>query len=295
MKAKLTIGALLFLSIGLGVALFLIYQVNEKQRVKADGYIEDIKRERDKVRANLDEQLKVNYTLESAVSNRVAETKSLSLNLTNYVTNFTVVASNLFDTKAKLATTETKLATTETKLVKAETEVKATEAALTATKNAMAALEKAKQDEIAQRDAKLAQLETNKDELSKQVVVLNGTLTKLNSQISDAERRLAVSEGDREFLLKELKRMQAQKAELERQLNDLEFLREQINHLRAELSIAKRLDWIRRGLLGGEFKKSGQLLVEGFNRTGTNAAPRLDVEVRRDGTATPAPAPAPPK
>ena len=286
MKAKLTIVALLFLSIGLGVALFLIYQVNEKQRLKADGYIDDLKSERDKVRANLDEQKKVNYTLESAVSNRVAETKTLSLTLTNYVTNLSAVASNLVETKAQLATTETKL-------VKAETEVKATEAALTATKNAMAALEKAKQEEIAQRDAKLAQLETNKDELSKQVGVLNGTLAKLNSQISDAERRLAVSEGDREFLLKELKRMQAQKAELERQLNDLEFLREQINHLRAELSIAKRLDWIRRGLLGGELKKGGQLLVEGFNRTGTNVAPRLDVEVRRDGTATPAPAPTP--
>lgn len=284
MKAKLTIVALLFLSIGLGVALFLIYQVNEKQRVKADGYIDDLKSERDKIRTSLDEQKKVNSALESDVSNRVAETKTLSLNLTNVVTNLTVVASNLVETKAQLATTETKLA-------KAETEVKATEAALTATKTAMAALEKAKQEEIAQRDAKLAQLETNKDELSKQVGVLNGNLAKLNSQISEAERRLAVSEGDREFLLKELKRMQAQKAELERQLNDLEFLREQINHLKAELSIAKRLDWIRRGLLGGDTKKGGQLLVEGFNRSGTNAAPRLDVEIRRDGTAKPAPAP----
>lgn len=284
MKAKLTIVALLFLSIGLGVALYLIYDLSRTDKDKAEKFVASLRDDSAKIRADLDEQRKVNSTLESTVANRVAETKTLSLSLTNYVTNLTAVASNLVETKAQLATTETKL-------VKAETEVKATEAALTATKNAMAALEKAKQEEIAQRDAKLAQLETNKDELSKQVGVLNGTLAKLNSQISDAERRLAVSEGDREFLLKELKRMQAQKAELERQLNDLEFLREQINHLRAELSIAKRLDWIRRGLLGGEFKKGGQILVEGFNRTGTNAAPRLDVEVRRDGTASPAPAP----
>lgn len=284
MKAKLAVVALLFLSIGLGVALFLIYQVNEKQRTKADTYIEELKAEREKIRANLDEQKKVNYTLESAVSNRVEETKSLSLNLTNIVTNLTVTASNLVETKAKLAVTESRLA-------KVETEAKTTEAALTATKNALAALEKAKQEEIAQRDAKLAQLETNKDELSKQVNTLNGTLAKLNSQILETERRLTVSEGDREFLLKELKRLQAEKANLERQLNDLEFLREQINHLKAELSIAKRLDWIRRGLLGGETKKAGQLLVDGFHRSGTNAAPRLDVELRRDGTATPAPAP----
>lgn len=284
MKAKLAVVALLFLSIGLGVALFLIYQVNEKQRTKADTYIEELKAEREKIRASLDEQKKVNYTLESAVSNRVEETKSLSLNLTNIVTNLTVTASNLVETKAKLAVTESRLA-------KVETEAKTTEAALAATKNALTALEKAKQEEIAQRDAKLAQLETNKDELSKQVNTLNGTLAKLNSQILETERRLTVSEGDREFLLKELKRLQAEKANLERQLNDLEFLREQINHLKAELSIAKRLDWIRRGLLGGETKKAGQLLVDGFHRSGTNAAPRLDVELRRDGTATPAPAP----
>ena len=282
MKAKLTIVALLFLSIGLGVALFLLYTIRDKEQVKADQRRIELQTDRDQIRTTLDEQRKVNYSLESALTNRVEETKSLSLNLTNVVTNLTVTASNLVDTKAKLAVTETKLA-------KVETEAKTTEATLAATKIALTALEKSKQEELAQRDAKLAQLETNKDELTKQVGVLTGNLTKLNAQIADAERRLTVSEGDREFLLKELKRLQADKANLERQLNDLEFLRDQINHLKAELSIAKRLDWIRRGLLGGEQRKGGQILVEGFNRGGTNAAPRLDVEIRRDGTAVPAP------
>ena len=282
MKAKLTIVALLFLSIGLGVALFLLYKIRDEEQVKADQRRIELQTDRDKIRTTLEEQRKVNYSLESALTNRVEETKSLSLNLTNVVTNLTVTASNLVDTKARLAVTETKLA-------KVETEAKTTEATLAATKIALTALEKSKQEELAQRDAKLAQLETNKDELTKQVGVLTGNLTKLNAQIADAERRLTVSEGDREFLLKELKRLQADKANLERQLNDLEFLRDQINHLKAELSIAKRLDWIRRGLLGGETKKGGQILVEGFNRGGTNAAPRLDVEIRRDGTAVPAP------
>ena len=282
MKAKLTIVALLFLSIGLGVALFLLYKIRDEEQVKADQRRIELQTDRDQIRTTLEEQRKVNYSLESALTNRVEETKSLSLNLTNVVTNLTVTASNLVDTKAKLAVTETKLA-------KVETEAKTTEATLAATKIALTALEKSKQEELAQRDTKLAQLETNKDELTKQVGVLTGNLTKLNAQIADAERRLTVSEGDREFLLKELKRLQADKANLERQLNDLEFLRDQINHLKAELSIAKRLDWIRRGLLGGEQRKGGQILVEGFNRGGTNAAPRLDVEIRRDGTAVPAP------
>jgi len=62
---------------------------------------------------------------------------------------------------------------------------------------------------------------------------------------ADTERKLAASEGDREFLLAELKRLQAEKVDLERQFNDLALLRDQIRKLKDELSIASRLEWIR--------------------------------------------------
>ena len=118
---------------------------------------------------------------------------------------------------------------------------------------------------------------------------------------------MAASEGDREFLLKELKRLQAEKMELERQFNSLAILREQVKKLKEELSISRRLEWIRRGLYGEQ--KGGQRLQAGLPVAAPKTNYALDVEIRRDGdakvvapagtapatNATPANAPAPPK
>ena len=109
--------------------------------------------------------------------------------------------------------------------------------------DAKAAAEQAK-DEIARRDAKISDLEGKNDDLTKQMADLNTSITSLESQIDDTKKKLAASEGDREFLLKELKRLQAEKAELERKFNDLAVLRDQVRKLRDELSIARRLEWI---------------------------------------------------
>ena len=127
---------------------------------------------------------------------------------------------------------------------------------------------------------------------------LTGSLGNLEKLIKETERKLATSEGDREFLLKELKRMQAEKASLEKQMRDLSFLREQVSKLKEELSIARRLDWIRRGIYGaGEEKKGGQLLQQGLPQSAPKTNYNLEVEIKRDGGAKvqPAPTNAPPK
>ena len=117
--------------------------------------------------------------------------------------------------------------------------------------------------DIAKRDSRINELETQRDDLTKRMTDLNGQITGLEGQISDTQRKLAASEGDREFLLKELKRLQAEKNELEKQFNDLAgMLREQVRKLKDELSISKRLDWIRRGLYGS--LKGAEKLQEGY-------------------------------
>ena len=92
--------------------------------------------------------------------------------------------------------------------------------------------------------------------------------------------------------MNQLKRLQAEKAELERKFQDLAILREQVRRLRDELSIARRLEWIRRGLYG-EIGKGAELLQRGFvakASESTNAPAgkggqyNLDVELSRDGT-----------
>ena len=148
------------------------------------------------------------------------------------------------------------------------------------------------QEEMAKRDAKINELEIQRDDVTKRMTELNVSITNLEQQIADTEKKLAASEGDRNFLLKELKRLQAEKAELERQFNNLAFLREQVRKLRDELSISRRLDWIRRGLgIYSTSQKAGE-------RPSITARPpavpstnfNLDVELRQDGSVKVAPA-----
>ncbi|MBU6400242.1 MAG: hypothetical protein KGS61_07970 [Verrucomicrobia bacterium] len=143
----------------------------------------------------------------------------------------------------------------------------------------------AAQEAMARRDARITQLEEQRDDLGKQMTNLSLSITNLEGQIQETQRKLAASEGDREFLLKELKRLQTEKAALEKQMNDLAFLRSQVRKLRDELAIARRLDWIRRGLFGFP-AKGGELMQSGFATAGSQTNFNLNVEIKRQGGAT---------
>ena len=157
--------------------------------------------------------------------------------------------------------------------------------------------------EMAKRDAKIAELQGQNDDMTKRMLVLNSSLGTLEKQIAATEKKLATSEGDREFLLRELKRLQSEKAQLEKQFNDLAVLREQVNRLKEELSISRRLEWIRRGIYGTTAQKGAEALTKPAQplvlpRTNVN----LNVELQQGGgvkiqSATNAPAAtnAPPK
>lgn len=151
-------------------------------------------------------------------------------------------------------------------------------------KDAAAAAETAKA-EMAKRDSEIAKLSGTIDDQTKQLTDLNTSINSLSKQIEETERKLVASEGDREFLLKELKRLQTEKAELERQFNDLALLRSQISKLKEELSVARRLEWIRMGLYGSQTKKGAELLMSGQDQK-PKPNYNLNVELKQDGTAT---------
>jgi chromosome segregation ATPase len=164
-----------------------------------------------------------------------------------------------------------KAATVETQLTKAEAEAKARE--------------QAAQTELAKREARITELEGQKDDMSKRLGSLTNMLADLQKQITETERKLSVSEGDREFLLKELKRMQTEKSELERQFNDLKALKAQVSKLKEELAIARRLEFIRAGVFSG--LKGAEMLMKktpsAVPRTSTNF--NLNVEFKQEGGA----------
>lgn len=152
-------------------------------------------------------------------------------------------------------------------------------------KEAQAAAEAAKA-EMAKRDQKISELEAQNDQLDKQAIDMKAAINNLEKSIADTEKQLAASEGDREFLLKELKRLQAEKAELERQFNDLSALRTQVAKLKEELSIARRLEWIRMGIYGMQTQKGAEKLMQASAGPSTGTPFNLNVELKQDGSAT---------
>jgi chromosome segregation ATPase len=146
---------------------------------------------------------------------------------------------------------------------------------------------KAAQEEMARDAARIAELESKNQDLDKRASDLSTTITNLSLAIEDIERKLANAEGDKAFLEKELERLVAEKAEYERQLNDLAFLRQQVRTLREELAVSKRLEWIRKGLFGE--MKGGERMMTLNNTRPAQETPRpahynLNVEVTEDGS-----------
>lgn len=160
-----------------------------------------------------------------------------------------------------------------------------TSADLAKTQKEKQASEEAAKAEIEKRDQQIGQLTQQTNSMSIKMDELTVSIGNLGRQIAETERKLNAAEGDREFLLKELKRLQAEKTELEKQFNDLKLLRNQIAKLKEELSIGKRLDWIRSGLYGAQSQKGAEKLLStaaAVPKTNYN----LNVELKQDGTAT---------
>jgi chromosome segregation ATPase len=148
---------------------------------------------------------------------------------------------------------------------------------------------KVSQEETAKRDAKIADLEAQNQALDKHATDLNNAITNLTAQIDETKRKLATSEGEKGFLEKELKRLMAEKAELERQFNDLAVLRGQVSKLKEEAAVARRLEWIRQGLFSSSDERGAQKLMQIPPASRSKAvAPKpsydLNVEVSADGS-----------
>ncbi len=181
---------------------------------------------------------------------------------------------------------------------KVKTQLDQTAAQLTDTKQALAvkdaAVEEAnktlkdKEAELAKREARITELETQNSTLDKQASDMKSTLGVLEGQIAETQKKLSTAVGDRDYLLSELQRLETEKSNLQRRLNDVVALKEQIQKLKEDLSLSKGLEALRRELYGAEPKKGGELLQQGFRGGPKPNGSRLDlnVEVHREGTAT---------
>jgi chromosome segregation ATPase len=225
MKNRTWLVVLIVACVGLGIALIAVKKQATDLEHRDAERIDYYSNKLVKTEGDLYEQRNVTTMLEKDVEHQ----KKVFGELTNH---FTQVSGKLEQTTLNLVQTETDL--------------------------------KLAREETAKRDAKIAELESQNQVLDKQAMDLSTSLTNLTVQIAVTQKKLAASQGDNTFLQGELKRLMAEKAELERQFNDLAVLRAQVSKLKEELSIARRIEWIRQGRTKRRSKAAPGLQCPGF-------------------------------
>ena len=314
MNNKTAVVVLVALSVLLGIGLLMRHQSAVEQKQKDDGQIAKLEGNVKDTEGKLTEQKKVNDTLTTNLVAKTEEAKGLTAKVES-------TTAELGQTKDSLTKSqgETKAAQAATKQAQAETKAEqearkkvliALDAAATEVRVAAerySALDKSKAEEIAKRDGSIKDLQDTRDQLNAKVAGLNADIAKLHSTIGTLNARITLVEGelqvtkdDKTFLTKELQRMQGERTEMERKMNDLAFLKEQISTIKGDQATARRMDWMRRGTFMDE-RKGATLLNDGLKplasaKPMTTKGSQLNVEVHRDGTVTiKAPTPVAPK
>jgi len=136
---------------------------------------------------------------------------------------------------------------------------------------------------LAQRDEKITELESHNEALDKESAALHVAITNLESRIAATQEKLAKSEGDRTFLLKELKMLQAEKLDLEQKFNNIADVRDQLHKLKVEDGIARRLDLIRRGMYDSFKAKGGEVLIQPSPQAPAPGSSGANVELKQGG------------
>lgn len=138
--------------------------------------------------------------------------------------------------------------------------------------------------QITNLNANIADLEAQNQVLDQRANSLSNTIEGLNSQISDTEQKLASSETNNTFLTAELQTQMQQRADLERKFNDLDEVRGQVQKLRDELFVARRLEWMREGVDTSNQPKGAELLMHPSPASTRQPHYNLNVEVGTDGS-----------
>jgi len=268
MKDKKSIAIVMLAAITAGIGIFTIVSNQSKlaDLAKLEAERNTIQKERDSIRVERDDyrtqrdQLDTKrQTLEESVQTQGKRIVELNAEVETEKTKVTQLVMNLTQKTAEidalnlqhaqdLGAVETKLQEVNTAKMKAEKELVKTAADLKAQTTELKEFQTKVADETKQRVELIAALETKNDTLNQEKGALEVKIANLNTEIAETNQKLDDSEGDRTFLEGELLRLQDEKAELVKQMNDLEFLSAQVKRIKSDIAVAKRMDWMRRGI-----------------------------------------------
>jgi peptidoglycan hydrolase CwlO-like protein len=159
-------------------------------------------------------------TLETENTTLKQERDGLQL---KHSTEIGLVEEKLLSTQTQLDAKTAELITTSTSLVEAKT------AAETATE-------------------KITELTAKMDDFNVQKGALQTQITGLNNKITETTTKLESAEGDRVFLLRELNRLEGEKAKLVERMNNVDFLAEQLKTIKSRIAEARRRRWREMGV-----------------------------------------------
>lgn len=193
--------------------------------------------------------------------------------------------SETAEEKQRSTSLEQRLSATTSSLLSVSNELVVAEAGLTQARDEAAKAAREAEQELQKREARIAELEVANKTLDSQAKAAGDAIGDLEARIVETERLLAASQGDRDFLMRELQRLQTEKAELERRFSDLVVLREQMRQLQRDLAADAERDALRARLNRRKHLKGAELLMRGFDSIHEPEPSGVDmeVEIHRDG------------
>jgi chromosome segregation ATPase len=148
--------------------------------------------------------------------------------------------------------------------------------------DAKAAADKADAD-IADKDKQLAQLQAQNAYLNAESTNLFDAMTKLQAQADAARDKLATTERDNSLLMSEYTLAEAKREELQNKFNDVAALKAQLKSVQDNIVIARRVDWIERGLYESNDKKGDQVLINPRAPASPATNVALSVDLHQNG------------
>jgi chromosome segregation ATPase len=225
------------------------------------------------VEHRFDEERRTGAVELTVLSNTVSSSLSQlnELRAVNLVLETNLVASKT-EYSNDLAASEARRAAAAADLVKVEAEARSNDETAAA--------------ELTRLDKQIADLEAHHQDLDTQSANMQNAITNVEVQIKDTKWKLAGSTDDRELLMRELKQLQAKKAALERDFNDLDAMREQLRKVKAEIAAARNYDWVRRGVYASFHQKAGERMIRPVTVLAPNTNGAWNFELKQDGSVT---------
>ena len=249
MKDTKTIAIVVLVAITTGLGIFSAVNYNnlDGKLGARDKEFQKVRADRDTTRAELEATVKNVSNLKGQLDTTAQELTTVKQEKTDLATTQTdlVTAKTALETENTTLKQErdglqlkhsTEIGLVEEKLLSTQTQLDAKTVELTTTATSLAEAKTAAETAT----EKITELTAKMDDFNVQKGALQTQITGLNDKITETTTKLESAEGDRVFLLRELNRLEGEKAKLVERMNNVDFLAEQLKTIKSRIAEAQR-------------------------------------------------------